>query len=215
LVVEAIEENNKSVVLVKEAITNELGVETQIINGTGLYLDGGYIVADGRAISGPGNYYLESGEVKIALNFVSKDKSGLSFLKIDDSINLEEVNFKPKSIQESPEIKVGQSAIVLSGNPGLAAFTGLISSFSPFKILSEAGEQEIFSKVHINIDLAQSHSGSVLVNSDGDVSGVVMVRDGEVYGVPVRYIRENLDSIKGEDVAENLSASAGEAILEG
>ncbi len=195
LVVEAIDANRKSVVLVRESIVDELGTESRIINGTGLYLEDGYVIADGRLISGPGNYYMVDGEVRIPLSFVEKDQSGISVLKVDESISLEEISFSPKNIDINPNTKVGQSGIVISSNSELAAFTGLISSFSPFTTIAEGEEKTLFSRININISLLSRHSGGVLVNSDGDVSGLVMVRDNDIFAIPVGYIRQVMNRL--------------------
>jgi S1-C subfamily serine protease len=215
LVVEAINTNKNSVVLIRETITDELGIQTHIINGSGLYLEDGYIVSDGRLISGPGDYYLEDGEVRIPLSFVGRDQSGFSILRVDESINLNDMSFAPKTVKDGLVTLVGQSAIILSSNPNFAAFTGLVSSRSPFVVLHEEGEEFLFSKINIDISLDQSSSGGVLVNSDGEVVGLIMIRDGDIFAVPVDYINQIITAQK-EEIAvssvEDLSASAIDAL---
>ncbi|NCS99474.1 serine protease [Candidatus Parcubacteria bacterium] len=214
LVVEAIEVNKNSIVLVKETVTNESG-ETTLTNSSAIYLRDGYIVADGRLISGPGEYYMEDGDVKIPLVFVQKDKSGFSLLKVEESITLSDVSFVAKNISTKPSVKVGQSAIVLSSNPNFGAFTGLISSFSPFVVKVEGQDDEtLFSKINININTRQGISGGALVTSDGDVSGLVIVRENDIFAIPVDYINQKISSLAEAAVAkkESLKASAVESL---
>lgn len=195
LVVEAISENKNSIVLVKETIQTESG-ETSISNSTGIYLKDGYVIADGKLISGPGNYFLENGATKIPLTFVKRDESGFSILKLDSTVVATDVPFSPKNISKNVETKVGQSAIVLASNPEFAAFTGLISSYSPFMVKNEAGEDvTLFSKIKINIDQSGAITGGALVTSDGDVSGLVIVRENDIFAIPISYINQKISAL--------------------
>ncbi len=195
LVVEAISENKNSIVLVKETISTESG-ETSISNSTGIYLKDGYVIADGKLISGPGNYFLENGSTKIPLTFVKRDESGFSILKLDSTVVATDVPFSPKNISKNVETKVGQSAIVLASNPEFAAFTGLISSYSPFMAKNEAGEDvTLFSKIKINIDQSGAITGGALVTSDGDVSGLVIVRENDIFAIPISYINQKISAL--------------------
>ncbi|MFT5360019.1 MAG: S1-C subfamily serine protease [Candidatus Paceibacteria bacterium] len=218
LIVEAINENKKSVVLIRESIKDELGSETHIVNGSGLYLEDGYIVSDGRLISGPGNYYIEDGDVRLSITFIKKDQSGFSILRVDESINLGDISFIPRTIKNSPTTLVGQRAIILSANPHISAFTGLISSHSPFLALSEAGEEVLFSKIDINIELDQSNSGGILVNSDGQVTGLIMYREGDIFAIPSSYINQAIALSEKSDVVvideTSLLSSASTALRE-
>lgn len=215
LVVEAIEENKNSVLVVRETITDESGVEKQIVNSSAVYLIDGYVLADGRIISGPGKYFIEDNGVKIPLVFVVKDKSGFSLLKIDSSIKLSDISFVAKKLDSVSEIRVGQSAIVLSANPAVSAFTGLISSRTPFTITVEDGEQTLFDKIKMNISLAPASSGGILVTSDGGISGLVMVRENDIFAIPSKYIEEKIAEQKALAVkkigGESLPASASTA----
>jgi hypothetical protein len=215
LVVEAIDKNRSSVVLVRETIPGEES-DTEIVNGSGLYLEDGYVIADGRLISGPGEYYIQDGEVKIPLTFVSRDESKFSILRVDESIDLSELSFAPKSLVSNIDLRVGQSAIVLSANPSMGAFTGLVSSFNDYSVATEDGEETLFSKIDINISLDESHSGGILVTSDGDIAGLVMVRDNDIFAIPASYLIDRIADT--EEVAavpaEDLSASAIEALPE-
>jgi len=69
-------------------------------------------------------------------------------------------------------------------------------------------------KINININTRQGISGGALVTSDGDVSGLVIVRENDIFAIPVDYINQKISSLAEAAVAkkESLKASAVESL---
>jgi hypothetical protein len=220
LVIEAIEGVRNSVVLVKESLVSELGVESIITNGSGLYLKDGLIIADGRLISGPGNYFVEDGVVKIPLQFVSKDISGLSVLKVSNDINLQDLSFVPQKLNSSASVKLGQTAIVVSGGTDYSVLTGSVSSLKPFTQPQEEGEgfDVLFNKIGVAFLSNGTAVNGPMVTTDGEISGFMVTKEGDSYGIPTSYVTRliskavtNLTGSEGQGSQSSQTANAIQA----
>jgi len=193
LVVEAIEENKNSVVVVQETVVNSAGVESTIVNGSGLFISEKYVVAESKLISGPGKYFIQSGETKIPLEFVDKDASGFSLMIVGKEVDLKTIPFTSKDISKKIHAKVGQQAIMLSAYPALSAYTGIISSFTPFSFSEKEGESRVlFSQINIGGGVKEGLEGGILITSDGDISGLVIASENDIFAIPVDYIHASV-----------------------
>jgi len=107
-------------------------------------------------------------------------------------------------------VRLGQTTLALAGKTSTEVLQGIISSIKKDtkivikevtdgeETLQEERELEYVSEIKTNMTLARSASGSPLVNTDGDVIGINLVRDGKAFAVASTMIKELILSLENQ-----------------
>ncbi|KKP89039.1 MAG: hypothetical protein UR91_C0008G0010 [Candidatus Nomurabacteria bacterium GW2011_GWC2_35_8] len=179
LVVDALAKNKSAVFFVSKEILGLDGLPIEVSVGKGFAVSSdGIVVVDGASVFDKGIYFVKNDSGKFKAEFVSIDNIGFAFLKIGAPLDEKnKVSFTVPNFGDLEKIKIGQK-ILISGNT--------ISSF-------------IFDgNKDINISVAKSNSGSIVLNLDGDVLGMVLSEESSPF-VSIDVIVNALNVINGEN----------------
>lgn len=94
--------------------------------------------------------------------------------------------FVPVSFGGMSTIKLGQSVIALGGKTGGEVSTGIISRVDKTASVIDA--------IYTNMKLSSESSGGPLFNTDGEVIGMNIVRDGRQFSIPASVITAFLNA---------------------
>lgn len=172
----------------------------------------GLIVTDSGAISGSGTYKvrLPNGE-KVDAQVARQDEvKGIGLMELAKAENLTPVAFGHAS-----SLSLGQTVLALIGEHSTALSQGLATKFEAGTLPKEGegGEEKQYREIiHTSLNLDASATGSALFTIEGDVAGMVLVRDGSTQAVTaeaitamIKRMHETEESSGGEDAAEGNS----------
>lgn len=203
LIVEAVDKNAK--------ITIRIGFfgEEEIILGLGVLLSqDGYIVTDVLNL-GVGNLQdikTSTGKIYSATVEEINPENGIAFLKIVQPEDLEEdLKFPKPSFGNPNTLRLGQSVVAIGGNESNVVSSGIISQVkkSTIEVLvvneddeEIVEEQEITSSLISSISFSSDYSGGPLIDVDGFLLGINIVRKTGDFSVPVNIVLDLLSEIQ-------------------
>ena len=199
IIVESINENKDSVVAIHETLPPVEGAESKdIINSSGLVISkDGFVVADSKNITGPGQYYYMDGDKKISLEFVKSFNGTFSLLKIKESDIPSKLAYS--SIEKVPNPKIGARVILLTSNTSFSALSGSISSID--YTTDVKGNKSITELIN-DISLSLKYIGGIIVNTDGDVIGLVITDSDSVRIIPIDIVYQSILEYKKNGTSE-------------
>lgn len=177
LVVDAIAKNKGALFSVTRETSDETGniVEGSIGHGFAVSTSG-LVIIDGSIAVDKGIYYLKNDSGKFKADFVSRDKSGFSFLKIGAPVNgTDKIVFTVPAFGDLDKMKIGQKILVLGSSISTSIFEG----------------------TNINISVAKSNAGGLVINLDGEALGIALYGDATNFA----SMKTISDSLKLADAA--------------
>lgn len=162
LVVDAIAKNQTAVFTITKEITDPATLLTSEISaGRGFAVStDGTIVADATLAPDKETYFVKNASGKFKADFVSTDKAGFSFLKIEAPVNgTDKLVFTVPSFGDFTSMKVGQDVIVLGSTVTSSIFEGPNSDQS------------------MDLNVSKSNAGGLVMNLDGDAIGIALSGD--------------------------------------
>ncbi|MBI2046114.1 MAG: trypsin-like peptidase domain-containing protein [Parcubacteria group bacterium] len=114
-----------------------------------------------------------------------------------------ESQFVPVSFGSMSAIKLGQSVIAFGGKMGDEISTGIISRIEQNSTIEKAEEgdsvkdttAQSISAIYTNIALSSESSGGPLINTEGEVVGMNIVRGNRAFAVPSDLITSLLNAL--------------------
>ncbi len=195
LVVDAIDKNAKSLVAIKEDVAGEKG----ILLGTGFVVSkSGMVITDNRITLEQGNYYIALDGVDYPAEFLLNDPRGFSVLRalpVKDQNTGAYKSFSFSSFGNSDALKVGQTVVAPSTLDGesLNVAKGIISRLAAEPASADAPEK--ITGIMLTMSLGRANSGGPLLNTDGEVIGLVLVKEGNTIVVPSNVLGEVITEI--------------------
>lgn len=132
---------------------------------------------------------------KVSANIVGYDtQSDIAVLEIDDKLNLEEIK-----IGDSSKLNIGDE-IYAVGTPidyrYFSTFTKGIISYLNRKIKID---NEVYNTIQVDVNINSGNSGGPLVDKNGNVVGVVFIKEFDVDGVgfvlPINDVIDRVNKI--------------------
>jgi len=170
----------------------------------------GMIVADSALISNNGSYAVKTsdGVVRKVSLLTQDEEKGVALLAMyKDTENM--VEFSAPPLADSDSVKLGQSVISINKNKELAVSTGIVSKLqNGQKVLPPenntdegASSQNLqnpeeedpkmeFYLVSIYTTVVSPQSGSILLDMDGNIIGMNILREGIAFAVPSNTIKD-------------------------
>jgi len=213
LIVEAVDRNSKS--LVRISLSGEEGT-TGTVLGLGVFISqDGYIATDVLNLSPESSHLIEtfSGKVYAVTVEYLDQENGMAFLKVVQPKDLEEPQkFSKPSFGDSNSTRLGQTIVAIGGNQNNVVLSGIISEIvkktvsaptkegeEPSESKGEAPEISVVSSLISNLNFTPSYSGGPLMDVDGFLLGINIVRKTGDYTVPVSTVLDTL-SVLREDI---------------
>ena len=158
LVVDAIAKNKSAMFSITKETQDIDGkiVEVSVGRGFAVSTDG-IIVADALLVGDKEVYYVKNDSGKFKADFISADKAGFSFLKV--GAPLDEKNKLVLTVPvfgDLDKMKIGQKILILGGSISSFIFEGLNTN------------------KNIDINVAKSNAGGLVLNLDGEALGVAL-----------------------------------------
>ena len=222
LIIEAINKNKGNIIAITSVVDDENGESSTYDDGFIISKDG-FVVVDSAFIAEEGNYFINIEENVFDAEFIGSNESGFSLLKM----TLPDGQLEPLPyailLTDLKSLNEGQKVIALSSSPASVS-TGIISGFSMKKIILEKlpieengdniinddgeAQQEIaiLDKILTTLNLSNEQSGSLVINSDGQVIGFAIVREGRTIVIPAEKLIEVMQqlSIQNKEKIEEL-----------
>lgn len=163
LVVDAIAKNQGAVFSLTREVIGELGVPVEISAGRGFAVSADGIVAvDASLAPTEGIYYFKNETGKFKADFLYKDASGFSLLKIGAPLDPKsKLSFVVPSFGDIGKMKIGQKILVLGAS---------ISSY-------------IYEGKSPNLNVTKSNAGGLVINLDGEALGIALLNDSSFASV--------------------------------
>jgi S1-C subfamily serine protease len=201
LLISAGEKNKNTLATVKVADNADKPEELKKI-GDGFVISAeGHLILDGLNISEKGSYSITLGEKTYKAEVSLIDKSGVAIMKIipEDS----KQKFEYAELADSDAIRLGQSVLALKMKE---ISIGIISAIEELPTASIESDEQLaeassapspkpYKTFKISQNLGSSFSGSPLINLDGKVVGMFLLRDGQGI-IPSNMIQNLLESLK-------------------
>jgi hypothetical protein len=170
LVVDAIAKNKEATYVVTKEVVDSDGKNIEASYGRAFSVStDGVLVADGNFVSDKGTYYVKNDSGKFKATFISLDKTGFSFLKMGDPVDdKSKLAIILPNFGDFDKMKAGQKVIVLGNNISTLIFEGKT----------------------IDINATKANAGSIVLNIDGEVVGIILA--GETSFVSIKSILESL-----------------------
>lgn len=158
LVVDAIAKNKMAVFTVTKEAQDSSFYTIEISAGRGFAVStDGIIVVDATLVPDKEVYYVKNDSGKFKADFVSTDKAGFSFLKIGTPLNgTDKPVFTVPAFGDLDKMKAGQKILILGG--------------TIFSFIFEGNKD-------ININVAKSNAGGLVLNLDGEALGIALIGD--------------------------------------
>lgn len=173
----------------------------QLQVGSGFIIEGGYLITNAHVIA----KLTEDGKIDSISSMIlckaykSNEKYELEFVYCDPKrdlaiLKLDKENLKPVRFAKNP-VRTGERiyAIGNSAGKGLCIIDGLVSNDSRV-----VGDNEF---IVITANTLHGNSGGPLLNSDGELVGVVDAMSGDLginYAIPLSALVEFLNKVKEE-----------------
>jgi len=171
------------------------------------------LVTDSAAVSNNVVYTLRfaNGDEVSASAVIQDEDMGIALLQTDRAEDAVEKKFSTVTLANSDKVRLGQTTLALAGKSSTEVLQGIISSIEKdTKIIKERiteGEEtiqeekklEYVATIRTNMAFTRSISGSPLINTDGDVIGINLVRDGGVFAVASTMIKELILSLERQE----------------
>lgn len=172
LVVDAIAKNKSAVFTVSKEVLDLDSTINEISAGRGFAIStDGIVAVDGNLVPNEGVYYLKNDSGKFKADFVSRDETGFSFLKIGAALDEKnKLAFTVPALGDLEKMKIGQKVLVLGGS---------ISSF-----IFEGNK-------NIYINVIKSNAGGLVINLDGEALGIALSGDSASFA-PIKTITDAL-----------------------
>jgi len=237
LVADAVQKNSGNIVeifILKDTISSEDddgNKKTELVLGEFVGLGfaiskDGMIVADSALVSNSGVYAVktQNGTTQSISLLTQDEEKGVALLAIDIKEE-NKIEFSAPPLVDSDKIKLGQSVISINKKKELAVLSGIVSRLQNghrelvvSSAGSEAGGDSVDSEdknpemesylVSIHTTLNSPQSGSVLLDTDGNIMGMNISRDGISFSVPSNTIKEIIVSFQKMSESEASSPEA-------
>ncbi len=189
LLIAAIERNSKSVVAFSIA-----GEDGEIKSaGVGVIVSADGLVVTGKSNFGGGILTTTVNGTKYALEVISNEKDGLLGLgKLTPvskvSTSTPAITFTPVAFGNSGALKVGQTAIVISGRDGKTITTGFVSRLDTRTVTNKETnvETKVLESIGLSVRFSGTSNGAPIITLDGLVVGFLSIDEniGAQIGVP-------------------------------
>ncbi|MCU0660263.1 MAG: serine protease [Candidatus Pacebacteria bacterium] len=191
LVVDAVGQSAKSLVAIRDYANSQEGA----FLGVGFFASkDGLVFIDGALVNESGQYVVLSNGVSYPAEVATKNEKGFAILKILPVKN-EQGNSKSFSsavFTNTAILKVGQTLVSPSSPDGISlnVAKGTIS-----RIQEATDASGVITDIDLLMNLGKASSGAPLLDTEGSVIGIVLVRDGEPNVVLARDLKTALQSI--------------------
>lgn len=175
LVVDAIAKNQNSVFAVSKDGYDLEGKSIEIPIGRGFVVaSDGSVAFDGSQGGEKDTYYLKNGSGKFKADFIGKDSSGVSFLKIGVPVDdKSKATYEVPSFGNLSQMKVGQKIIVMGNTIASSIYEG---------------------DNNINAAVSKTNSGALVLDLDGNALGMAISSDTTPF-ISISTITDALKSI--------------------
>lgn len=191
LVVDAVGQSAKSLVAIREYVDGQEGA----FLGVGFFVSkDGLVLTDAAGISDTGQYAVLSNGASYPAEVAAKDEKGFAILKIVPVKN-EQGNFKSFSsavFGDSSSLKIGQTVVSPSSPDGISlnVAKGTIS-----RAQEDAGAPGVIATISLAMNLGKASSGAPLLDTEGAVIGIVLIRDSEPEVVLERELKSAIQAV--------------------
>jgi S1-C subfamily serine protease len=171
LVVAAIARNQGSVWAIRGIPVGSLESNEATFYGLGFVLSkDGVLVADVSAVQEGVSYRASDATGKsVKLSFIKSDaKHSLAFFQMQLT-DADKSSIVPVSVGDANTLKIGQSIVAVGGRDKNVVSVGIVSSVDMQKIGSTT--TNIIGAIYTTTDLKPLYTGSLLINSSGEVVG--------------------------------------------
>ncbi|MFC1720795.1 serine protease [Patescibacteria group bacterium] len=186
--VEAVAKNKQSLVRIKKAAIGEDGEDEFIALGFVVSEDG-MVVTDSALVGADIDYLIVLGDgSEFSMSVVDQTESvGIAILSPNESVD---TLFTPVAFANESTLSLGETVITLSGISNNKISSGFISNLkmSEREVAGEEDEgsttESYLYAIYTNITLKKYDSGSMLFDVSGNIAGMNLVRDANVFTVP-------------------------------
>ncbi|MBQ9072490.1 MAG: serine protease [Bacilli bacterium] len=182
--------------------------EESISSGSGFVYkeidDKSYIITNYHVIEDYNEIYVyNSDKEKIKASVLTKDEyTDIAILTIDDELNLNSV-----SIGDSDKLNIKDKIYAVGTNDisNISTVTsGIITDLDKEITIDTTHGMSEFSTIEMNALVESGNSGGPLLNSDGEVIGVVFVKDESVddvaYALPINYVMDVVQKLENNEI---------------
>ena len=185
LTIGAIDKNSNSIV----RVLGPLATSTESFLSDGIVVsDKGYVIADRAAILQSNSYigvFPDGSKIELA-PIANSETSGLILLVAKPRAD-QKITFTPIVLSDSSNVKLGQSVISLSGETKNTVNIGnLISVDNP--------DGKGISAINVSSEVANSLPGGMLLNLAGEVIGVHIGWDKQVF-IPSNVVKDSIAAL--------------------
>ncbi|MFC1614983.1 trypsin-like peptidase domain-containing protein [Patescibacteria group bacterium] len=198
---DAVAKNAESLVRIKKVSEDE---ETFISMGF-IVSDDGMVVTDSANVGSDIEYIVElSDGNEIAMSVIDQSEgTGIAILSADEID--ESIIFVPVVFADDSALSLGESVVALTGKENSKIRAGVITSLnmSEREVIGEEGAEPTIQKylyaIYTNAILKKSDSGSMLFDLKGEVAGMNLVRDGNVFTLPADAILQFISNLTPQE----------------
>jgi len=208
MIADAVEKNTKTTVRLFAPLPADApATSTPQFLGLGFVVSGnGMMVTDSALVSDDTDYTvtLADGSNATARTLSQDEEKGVALLQIkrvDGAKPLTSV-----SLGDAESVRLGQTVLSLVGRSTPEVAEGIVSSIERVTPEGE-GELSYVSSIKTSITLAKSASGSALFNTDGNVVGMNMVREGKTTAVSSTLIAGAIRILEEKESSEEKKAN--------
>ncbi len=185
LVVDAIDQNAKALVAIK---INNNGNQGALL-GTGFFVSKeGLVMTDSKLLFAEEKFFILSGGAAYPAEIALADPRGFTILRITDTKDAtgNPRTFAPVVFGDSSKLKVGQTVIAPSSLDGdsLNVAKGIIA-----RVNEDGAGIDSAQMITLTMSLGRANSGSPLLNTDGEVVGLVVANENAVAVIPSNLLK--------------------------
>jgi len=210
LIADAVEKNTKTTVrLFVPLPADASSTSTPQFLGMGFVVSGsGMMVTDSALVSDDTDYpvTLADGSNTTARALSQDEEKGVAILQIKRAEGAKSLT--SASLGDTESVRLGQTVLSLIGRTAPEVAEGIVSSVERVTPEGE-GASSYVSTIKTSLVLAKSASGSALFNTDGNIIGMNLVREGKTGAVSSIVIANMIRAI-GEKKEEQAAAKKGE-----
>ena len=182
----------------EESISSGSGFVYKEIGGKNYIITNYHVIEDYTEI-----YVYNSNKEKLKASVLKKDEyTDIALLLIDDELGLDSAN-----IGDSDKINIGDQIYAVGTNDISDISTvssGYITELGKKITIDTTHGNSEFSTIEMSAKVESGNSGGPLLNSNGEVIGVVFVKDESTnnvaYALPINYVMNTVEQLENNEI---------------